>query len=120
MLTHAVVDALIGAAGEGDIGRWFPDADEQYRGAQSLRLLQEVAEALVAKGWRVGNVDATVVAQEPRLSLYLATMRTNLAKAMSVEDSAVNVKATSPEGVGSLGQEQAIAALATALIQQES
>jgi 2-C-methyl-D-erythritol 2,4-cyclodiphosphate synthase len=120
VLTHAVVDALIGAAGEGDIGRWFPDTDEQYRGAESLGLLRQVAESLASKGWHVGNVDASIVAQQPRLSAFLDTMRVSLAAAMLIEPAAVNVKATSPEGVGSLGREAAISALATALIERDA
>ena len=120
VLTHAVVDALIGAAGEGDIGRWFPDTDARYRGIESLGLLRQVAETLSARGWQVGNVDASIVAQLPRLSSFLDTMRTNLAAALSVDATAVNVKATSPEGVGSLGNEDAIAAFATALIERDA
>jgi 2-C-methyl-D-erythritol 2,4-cyclodiphosphate synthase len=120
VLTHAVIDALIGAAGEGDIGRWFSDADEQYRDIRSLLLLTRVRESLAAKGWNVGNVDVSVVAQQPRLSPHLDAMRANLAEALLIDVSAVNVKATSPEGVGSLGREAAIAAFATALIERAS
>lgn len=119
VLTHAVVDAVIGAAGEGDIGQWFPDSDAQYRGAESLGLLRQVSASLAERGWRVGNVDASVVAQRPTLSPYLGQMRANLARALDVEESAVNVKATSPEYLGSLGREDAIAAFATALLERE-
>ena len=119
VLTHAVVDALIGAAGQGDIGRWFPDSDPRYRGANSLTLLAEVVRSLSQSGWRIGNVDASVIAQRPRLLPYLEAMRSNLARTLEVEDAAVNVKATSPEYVGSLGREDAIAAFATALIERE-
>ncbi len=118
VLTHAVADALIGAAGAGDLGTWFPDTDEAYRGADSLGLLREIAEKLAQQGWQVGNVDASLVAQRPHLAPYLEEMRGNLASALSVESSAVNVKATSPEYVGSLGREDAIAAYATALIER--
>jgi 2-C-methyl-D-erythritol 2,4-cyclodiphosphate synthase len=117
-LTHAVADALIGAAGRGDIGQWFPDSDERYRGANSVDLLREVVTTLAATGWRVGNVDASVVAQRPRLSPFVEQMRTNLAAALGVDVDAVNVKATSPEYVGSLGREDAIAAYATALLER--
>lgn len=120
MLAHAVADALLGAAGEGDLGRWFPDSDERYRGADSIHLLREVASALAQRGWRVGNVDASIVAQRPRLAPYLQDMRDILARALEVEVQAVNVKATSPESIGSLGREDAIAAFATALLQRES
>jgi len=118
VLSHAVVDALLGAAGRGDIGRWFPDTDPQYRGANSVELLAAVARALVAEGWQVGNVDASIVAQRPKLLPHLDEMRANLARALGVEADAVNVKATSPEYVGSLGREDAIAAFATALIER--
>ena len=118
VLTHAVADALIGAAGAGDLGQWFPDTDEAYRGANSLGLLKTIAANLNEKGWQVGNVDASIVAQEPRLGPYLAEMRKNLAGALGVEPAAVNVKATSPEYVGSLGREDGIAAFATALIER--
>lgn len=118
VLTHAVMDALIGAAGRGDIGQWFPDSDERYRGANSLDLLRQVISELSNSGWRVGNVDASVVAQRPRLTPFVEQMRRNLALAMAVEIDAVNVKATSPEYVGSLGREDAIAAFATVLIER--
>ena len=119
VLTHAVVDALLGAAGRGDIGRWFPDTDPRYAGANSLALLEAVARSLVEAGWRVGNVDASIVAQRPKLLPYLDEMRANLARVLQVSEDAVNVKATSPEYVGSLGREDAIAAFATALIERE-
>ena len=119
VLTHAIADALIGAAGAGDLGQWFSDTDEQYRGAESVQLLRQVAVSLRERGWRVGNVDASVVAQSPRLSQYLEAMRMRLAEALQVEPDSVNVKATSPEHVGSLGREAAIAAFATALIEQQ-
>jgi 2-C-methyl-D-erythritol 2,4-cyclodiphosphate synthase len=118
VLVHAVTDALIGAAGRGDIGQWFPDTDERYRGADSLALLREVVGSLAEAGWRIQNVDASVVAQRPRLAPYLESMRSNLAAALQVEPDAVNVKATSPEYVGALGREDAIAAFATALIER--
>lgn len=118
VLAHAIADALIGAAGRGDIGQWFPESDERYSGADSLELLSRIASALAADGWRIGNVDASIVAQRPRLSEHLAQMRRNLANALDVADEAVNVKATSPEYVGSLGREDGLAAMATALIEK--
>lgn len=118
-LTHAIIDALLGAAGRGDIGRWFPDSDERFQNAQSIGLLREVVASLTESGWRVGNVDASIVAQAPRLVPYLDEMRAKLADALDVAAEAVNVKATSPEYVGSLGREDAIAAYATALIERE-
>jgi 2-C-methyl-D-erythritol 2,4-cyclodiphosphate synthase len=118
-LTHAVIDALIGAAGRGDIGQWFPDSEERYRGARSLILLGQVAASLGADGWRVSNVDSSVVAQRPRLAPHLEAMRANIAEALGVKPEDVNVKATSPEYVGSLGREDAIVALATVLLERD-
>ena len=118
VLVHAVIDALLGAAGERDIGVWFPDTDAQYRGVESLSLLRRVGIGLADRGWAVGNVDASIVAQRPRLAAHLDAMRTNLAKALDVEPGCVNVKATSPEYVGALGREDGIAAFATALIER--
>ncbi len=118
VLSHALADALIGAAGKGDLGQWFPDSDDQYAGANSLGLLSRVATALAEAGWRVGNVDATIVAQRPRVGEYLDVMKSNIARALAVEETAVNVKATSPEYVGALGREDGIAAFATALIER--
>ncbi len=119
VLTHAVVDALLGAAGRGDIGRWFPDTDPRYQDANSLELLGAVSQSLAESGWRIGNIDASIVAQRPKLLPYLDEMRGNLAHVLHVSEEAVNVKATSPEYVGSLGREDAIAAFATALIERD-
>ena len=119
-LSHAIADALIGAAGRGDLGQWFPDSDDQYLGAESLGLLRQVAATLAEEGWQVGNVDATVVAQRPRVGPHLVDMRENIARALAVESGFINVKATSPEYVGSLGREDAIAVFATALIERKS
>ena len=118
-LCHAVADALLGAAGQGDIGEWFPPGDEAYRGARSLELLAQVVARLAAEGWRVVNVDTVVVAQEPRLAPYRAAMRTNLATALAVAPERVNVKATAPEGLGALGRGDGVAALATALVERD-
>jgi 2-C-methyl-D-erythritol 2,4-cyclodiphosphate synthase len=120
VLSHAIADALIGAAGGGDIGQWFPDTDERYRGIQSLLLLTHVATALNEGGWAVGNVDATVVAQRPRIGPFLSDMRANIAQALDVDIGSINVKATSPEYVGSLGREDGIAAFATVLIERRA
>jgi 2-C-methyl-D-erythritol 2,4-cyclodiphosphate synthase len=117
VLTHAVIDALLGAAGLGDIGRHFPEADPKYKGASSLDLLQSAVRILRDAGYRIVNVDSTVIAEEPRLQLHLGAMRAHLAKALDVELNAVNVKATSPEGLGALGGKEGIAAQAVALIE---
>ena len=116
VLTHAVIDAILGAAGLGDIGAHFPPDDARYRGASSLSLLAEAARVVGNAGYRVVNVDSTVIAQAPRLQPHLAEMARNLAHALSLEQDAVSVKATSPEGIGSLGAGEGIAALAVALV----
>ena len=118
VLTHAIMDALLGAAALGDIGQHFPDTDPQYEGASSLTLLAHVMELLRAQGWQVGNVDATVLAQAPKLAPHIPQMRTNLARAMGVDVSQVSVKATTEEGLGFTGQKEGIAAHAVALVEQ--
>ena len=116
VLTHAVMDALLGAAALGDIGRLFPDGDPAYEGADSLLLLGEVCARLRQAGYEVGNVDVTVVAQAPRLAPHVETMRANLARAMNTEPSRVSVKATTEEHMGFTGSGEGIAAHAVALI----
>ncbi|MEY2660505.1 MAG: hypothetical protein RLZZ123_1677 [Pseudomonadota bacterium] len=115
-LTHAVIDALLGAAGMGDIGRMFPDTDPRHAGADSMQLLTEAVARLRAAGWQVGNVDATVVAQEPRLAGHMAAMAVRLAQALGVDSAQVNVKAKTAEKLGPVGQGQAIETRAVALI----
>ena len=116
VLTHAVMDALLGAAALGDIGRHFPDTDPAYAGADSLKLLDHVVELLEEKGYQVGNVDATLLAQKPKLAPYIEKMRDNLAARMKVEPDQVNVKATTEEKLGFTGAEEGIAAHAVALL----
>lgn len=118
VLTHAVMDALLGAAGLGDIGRHFPDTDPAYAGADSLKLLDYVVELLEAQGWQVGNVDATILAQRPKLAPYLERMRENLAARMKVKPEQVNVKATTEEKLGFTGAEEGIAAHAVCLLER--
>ncbi|MDR7519815.1 MAG: 2-C-methyl-D-erythritol 4-phosphate cytidylyltransferase [Armatimonadota bacterium] len=118
-LAHAVADALLGAAGQRDIGAHFPPDDPAYRGADSLRLLAEVARRLRAEGWSVVNVDAVVQAESPRLSPFVAAMRERLAGALGVEPERVAVKATTGEGLGPIGREEGIAAQAVALLQED-
>ena len=116
VLTHAVMDALLGAAGLGDIGRHFPDSDPAYAGADSLKLLARVMELLGEKGFSVGNVDATSLAQRPRLAPHIPRMRDNLARIMGVEPEQVNVKATTEEGLGFTGSGEGMAAHAVCLL----
>ncbi len=118
VLAHAVMDALLGAAGLGDIGQHFPDTDPAYAGADSLKLLARVMELLRAAGYTVGNVDATVLAQAPKLAPHIPQMRQNLARVMAVDPGRVNVKATTEEGLGFTGAKQGIAAHAVALIEE--
>ena len=117
VLTHAVMDALLGAAALGDIGKLFPDSDPAYEGADSLKLLERVVQVLGENGYAVGNVDATVLAQRPRLAPYIPLMREKLAAAMGVDFGQVSVKATTEEGLGFTGTGEGIAAHAVALIE---
>ena len=118
VLTHAVMDALLGAAGLGDIGRHFPDTDPAYAGADSLKLLEAVMALLVQKGWQVGNVDATVLAQRPKLAAHIPQMRENLARCMGISPERVNVKATTEEGLGFTGAGEGMAAHAVCLLEE--
>ena len=117
-LTHAVIDALLGAAALGNIGQQFPDSDAAYKDADSLVLLARTAALLRSAGWRVVNIDSTVVAQAPKLAPYLAQMAENLAVSAGVEPGAVSVKAKTEEGMGFTGTGEGIAAHAVCLIEQ--
>ncbi|MCX8098910.1 MAG: 2-C-methyl-D-erythritol 2,4-cyclodiphosphate synthase [Casimicrobiaceae bacterium] len=116
VLLHAIADALLGAASLGDIGQHFPDTDPAYQGADSRALLRCVVERIAQAGYRVGNIDATVVAQRPRLAPYVAQMRRNIAADCAVAVECVNVKATTTERLGFVGREEGIAAQAVALL----
>jgi 2-C-methyl-D-erythritol 2,4-cyclodiphosphate synthase len=120
VLAHAVVDALFGAAGLGDIGKFFPSDDPQYEGASSLDMVAKAAQTIRAAGYRIINIDSTVIGQEPRLQPHLMKMRGNLAKSMEINPGDVSVKATSPEGLGALGHKEGIAAQAVAVIDDAS
>ena len=117
VLTHAVMDALLGAAVLGDIGKLFPDSDAAYAGADSIALLERVTALLREHGWQVGNVDATVVAQAPRLAPYIPDMRRRLAEVMGLDVDCVSVKATTEERLGFTGSGGGMAAHAVALIE---
>lgn len=114
---HALMDALLGAAALGDIGQHFPDTDPAYAGSDSLRLLGHVMALLEQEGWRVENVDVTILAQKPRLMPHISQMRQNIARAMGVPVTAVSVKATTEERLGFTGAEEGIAAHAVALLE---
>lgn len=118
VLTHAVMDALLGAAALGDIGHLFPDTNPRFAGADSLVLLREVALLLGEHGWKLGNLDATILAQAPKMAPHIVKMRENLAAAIGVLAEQVSVKATTEEGLGFTGAQQGIAAHAVCLIEQ--
>ncbi len=117
VLVHAVMDALLGAAGERDIGYHFPDTDERYKGASSMKLLGEVVKILTAKGLKLVNIDATVIAQKPKLSSYIEEMRQNIAEAVGLDKEYVNVKATTEEGLGFTGSGEGMSASAVCLVE---
>ncbi len=117
VLTHAVMDALLGAAALGDIGKRFPDNDDRYLGADSIELLKAVSAVLTEHGWRLGNLDATVIAQRPKLAPYIDAMRARIAAALGTDVSAVSIKATTEEHLGFTGDGSGIAAHAVCLIE---
>ena len=118
VLLHAISDALLGAAALGDIGTHFPDTDPQFAGADSLRLLAHVRQLLKDKGYAVGNVDATIVAQKPKMKAFIPQMNANIARVLDVATDQVNVKATTEEKLGFTGTEQGISAYAVAGIEK--
>lgn len=113
---HALMDALLGAAAIGDIGKHFPDTDERFKGADSMQLTLHVKKLLQEEGWQVNNVDVTIIAQRPKLAGYIAKMRANVAKVLDVAESVVNIKATTTEKLGFTGRGEGIAAEAVASI----
>ena len=119
VLLHAISDSLLGAAALGDIGKHFPDTDERYKGADSLLLLAACVKLLREQGFRIVNVDATVIAQKPKLAPYIAAMRENIARACGKDADAVSVKATTEEGLGFTGELLGISAHAVCLIEKE-
>jgi 2-C-methyl-D-erythritol 2,4-cyclodiphosphate synthase len=118
VLLHAICDAMLGAAGLGDIGRHFPDTAPLYKDISSLMLLEEVRRLLAEAGFRVNNVDATIVAENPKMAPHIPAMVANIAAAIKVDRSAINVKATTTEGLGFAGRKEGIAAYAVALIRK--
>lgn len=118
VLLHAISDALLGAAALGDIGKHFPDTDPRYKGADSLKLLEEVGNLLAAKDYVVGNVDATIVAQKPKMLPHIPQMRENIARVLRVDIDQINVKATTEEHLGFTGSGQGISSYAVAGIER--
>ena len=117
---HALIDALLGATGRGDIGEWFPSTDERWRGARSTLLLRHVWKALAEDGWHISNVDITIVAAEPRLAQYRYPMRQALAEALGCSMPQVSLKATTTDGLGALGRAEGILAMAVALLYRDA
>ncbi len=120
VLLHAIMDAVLGALGEGDIGKHFPDSDPAYRGADSLALCRHVAAMLLARGYVIGNIDATVIAQAPKLLLHIPAMCAHIAEAFTTDTANVNVKATTEEKLGFTGSGEGIAAHAVCIIVRTS
>lgn len=118
VLIHAVMDALLGAAALGDIGKHFPDTDPAYKGISSVKLLTHVMELLRQNHFSVGNVDAVIIAQKPKMAPHIPQMRKNLAQAMGVEENRINIKATTEEGLGFTGRGEGIASQAICLLEE--
>lgn len=116
VLVHALMDALLGAAALGDIGQHFPDTDETYRGARSMDLLAQVKKLIESKGYSIGNMDMTLMAQRPKIKSFIGDMKTNIAKVLAVEESQINIKGTTTEKLGFVGREEGIAAQAVCLL----
>jgi len=119
VLIHAVIDAILGAIAEGDIGRHFPDTSDEYRGICSLDLLANVGELMFSKGYKLVNLDATVILQEPKLSSYRESMREKISNVLKVDKSQVNLKATTTEGMGFTGRREGVAAQAIVLLEEK-
>ncbi|MBM3156362.1 MAG: 2-C-methyl-D-erythritol 2,4-cyclodiphosphate synthase [Chloroflexi bacterium] len=118
VLLHAVMDALLGAAALGDIGVHFPPNDPAYKGISSLTLLGRVDAMLKAQGWRIGNIDATIIAERPLLKPFISQMKQNIGRTLSIEENQIGIKATTSEGMGFTGRGEGIAACAVALIEE--
>lgn len=119
VLVHAIIDSMLGAAALGDIGSHFPDNDDRFKGISSIILLKEAARLIAQKGYKVGNIDATLILQRPKVAPYIRVMRDNIAEALNLDCDAVNIKATTEEGLGFSGREEGIAAHAVCLLIRE-
>ena len=116
VLVHAIMDAILGAIGAGDIGKHFPDTDPLYKGVSSLKLLEHVGKLLDEAGYTIGNIDSTIIAQRPKMSPYIDQMRTKVSNVLKIEKNQINIKATTEEGLGLTGQGAGIASQAIALV----
>ena len=119
VVLHAICDALLGAIGKGDIGEHFPNTDKKYKNISSTRLLKEVLKFVIKKGYQINNIDTVIQAEEPKLMTYKAVMRKHIAQTLSIDESCVNMKATTCEGLGAIGQGQGIAAFAVVSLIQK-
>ncbi|MBR8829888.1 MAG: 2-C-methyl-D-erythritol 2,4-cyclodiphosphate synthase [Chroococcopsis gigantea SAG 12.99] len=119
VLTHAIMDALLGALSLGDIGHYFPPTDPQWEGANSLVLLQQVHKLILEKGWQINNIDSVIVAEKPKLKPHILTMRDKLSRTLNLEPDRIGIKATTNEGLDATGKEEGIAAYAVALLIQD-
>ncbi|NJK36575.1 MAG: 2-C-methyl-D-erythritol 2,4-cyclodiphosphate synthase [Oscillatoriales cyanobacterium RM1_1_9] len=118
VLTHAIMDAMLGALSLGDIGLYFPPSDQQWAGADSLMLLQQVHQMISERGWRIGNIDSVVVAERPKLKPHIAAMRDRLAQVLKIAPEQIGIKATTNEKLGPVGREEGIAAYAVTLLER--
>ncbi|MGL5150303.1 MAG: 2-C-methyl-D-erythritol 2,4-cyclodiphosphate synthase [Clostridium sp.] len=116
VLIHAIMDSLLGAAALGDIGKHFPDTDIKYKGASSMLLLEEVSKIISSEGYSIGNIDATIIAQKPKMAPHINLMRENISKVLKISLDQINIKATTEEGLGFTGTEQGISAQSIALL----
>lgn len=116
VLIHSIMDSLLGAAALGDIGKHFPDTSEKYNGISSIKLLEEVKKIIKNEGYKIGNIDSTIIAQKPKLSQYIDQMRKNIAKALDIDVKYISVKATTEEGLGFTGRQEGISSQSVCLI----
>lgn len=117
VLTHAIMDAMLGALGMGDIGHYFPPSDPQWKGANSMVLLEQVSEIIKTQGWKIGNIDSTIVAEQPKLKPHLKSMRSAIANTLVIEIDQISIKATTNEKLGPVGREEGICAYAVVLLE---
>lgn len=118
VLVHAIMDALLGAMAKGDIGKHFPDTDERYAGVSSMVLLKQVNDILVREGYRISNIDATIIAQKPKMAPHIELMRSNIAQTLTISMNQINIKATTEEGLGFTGKELGISSQAICLLEK--
>lgn len=116
VLIHSIMDSILGAAALGDIGKHFPDTSEKYEGISSIKLLEEVKKIIAKEGYKIGNIDSTIIAQKPKLSNYIEQMRKNIAKALDIDVKYISIKATTEEGLGFTGKEEGISSQSVCLI----